>query len=132
MLGRLWRWLTAGAQGNVRGVTASFDTPAGYEWLAWRLDMITESLAEISQQLTVIDQRELKILTAQQDFNADISGLQSFFADLATQLTSIQAELANQGVTNVSALDSLVQQAQALQPTVDALGAGTTPPAPPA
>jgi chromosome segregation ATPase len=111
----------------------------------WPMERVEQKLNQIAEQLTTVEAQlgkieaqqtqildlEGKIMTAQSDFSGDITALQSFFSDLTTQLTNIQTELANQGVTNVSGLDALVSQAQQLQPTIDALGSGQTPPATP-
>lgn len=70
-------------------------------------------------------------MTSQDQFNADISALTAFLQDIPVQLTAIQAELADRGITDLSSLNTLVSTAQELQPQIDALGTGATPPSTP-
>lgn len=66
-------------------------------------------------------------MTEQQQFDADISALTAFLKDIPVQLTAIQQELADRGITDVTSLNALTQTATALQPQIDALGTGATP-----
>jgi hypothetical protein len=89
--------------------------------------VIQGQLAGIAAQLTDIQKNLGTIMTAESSYQADMSALQAFFADLTTQLAAIKAQVAG-SVTDTSALDALSAQAAALQPTVDSI----VPPAAPA
>jgi hypothetical protein len=95
---------------------------------------IKESLARIEAALAVINDKEGKIMSAQQDFSNDVEALATFLnTTLPTALAAIQQELADQGVTDVSSLDELVNTSlPAVQSTLSSIASpasasGTTP-----
>ena len=79
-------------------------------------------LDRIEHLLGVTVQQGVKIMTAQDNVNADVTALGAFLADIGTAVTAIKAELDAQGVTvDTTALDALAAQLPAVQASVDAL-----------
>jgi hypothetical protein len=93
-----------------------------------KLDMILFLLIQQQQAVHTLDGNVAQIMTEQADFNTDISDLTAdlgavvpFLAALPDQLTAIQTALADQGITDISALDNLVTQAQGVTGNVSSL-----------
>lgn len=85
--------------------------------------------ASVEHKLNVIIEQGIKIMSAQDNVNADVAALSSFLGDIENAVVAIKAELDEQGVTvDTSALDALVGQLPTVQASVDAL---VTPPAAP-
>lgn len=84
----------------------------------------------ILRSLHRIERKVDLLMSEQQQFNTDVAALGDFLTGLSGQLTAIQGELADRGVTDVSSLDALVAQAQSLEPAlVAAAGQSPAPPA---
>lgn len=86
--------------------------------------------ASVEHKLNVIIEQGVRIMSAQDNVNADVAALSSFLGDIENAVVAIKAELDEQGVTvDTSALDALAAQLPTVQASVDALV--TTPPTPP-
>jgi hypothetical protein len=105
-----------------------------------KLDLALFLLVQQQQAINNLTQNVSEIMTEQADFNTDITDLTAdlgavipFLAALPAQLTAIQTALADQGITDISALDNLVTTAAnvapnvtSLQTTLSTLPGGTT------
>lgn len=113
-----------------------------------KLDLALFLLVQQQQAINNLTQNVSEIMTEQADFNTDITDLTAdlgavipFLAALPAQLTAIQTALADQGITDISALDNLVTTAANVAPNVTSLqttlstlpgGTATTTPTTPA
>jgi ABC-type transporter Mla subunit MlaD len=87
-------------------------------------ERILEVLATIDGKLDIL-------MSAQSDVDAAVAELNTFLANLASQITAIQSALAAGGgvPVNTAALNSVIGQVPALQSALDALTApAATPP----
>jgi hypothetical protein len=110
-----------------------------------KLDLALFLLVQQQQAINLLQQNVSNIMTEQADYNTDISALTAdlgavvpFLAALPAQLTAIQTALADQGITDISALDNLVTQANgvtgnvtSLQSTLSGMPGGTSTTTPP-
>lgn len=63
----------------------------------------------VEQKLDILNWKVDRIMTEQADYDADIAALVAFLTTtLPDALSAIQAQLSNAGVTDLSALDTLV------------------------
>jgi ABC-type transporter Mla subunit MlaD len=87
-------------------------------------ERILEVLATIDGKLDIL-------MSAQSDVDAAVAELNTFLANLASQITAIQSALAAGGgvPVNTAALNSVIGQVPALQSALDALTAPAAPPA---
>lgn len=84
------------------------------------------------EQLQRIEQKVDKLMAAQDDINAAVTALDSFLADLSSQVQKISAALAAGGTpADTSALNTVVSQLPAAQAAVDALTAPAAQPVTP-
>jgi predicted nucleic acid-binding Zn-ribbon protein len=101
---------------------SSFNTDQKLELLLW------QSIQQ-SKQLTEIQEALVTVSNEQADYNQDIADLTAFLTALPAQIAAAIAALQAQGVTDLSALDALKADADAITPTLANLP-GATPPAP--
>lgn len=90
-----------------------------------KLDLIMWELFRQQKMLHEIGDTLVTVSAEQADFNADIATLTTFVTGLSAQLTAIVTALADQGVTDVTPLDDLVTEVNALAPTLANLPGGT-------
>ena len=91
--------------------------------------LFDQQLSRIEHLLVSVEQKEDRIMAAQDDINAAVSALNQFLTNLSADVGKIQAGLAAGGGTPVdtSGLNTVIGQLPAAQSALDAL-ANPTPP----
>lgn len=107
-------------------------------------EIVTRQLTGITTGLNALNEKASRIMTAQDDINATVTAVQGLVSDISTQVaqlgtdvTAIQAEIANlQGAgVDTSALNALVANLAGTQSSLDTAVSSVgslVPPAPPA
>jgi hypothetical protein len=97
-----------------------------------KLNLLLWQSMRLGKQLDGIEELLVTVSSEQADFNADVADLTAFIQGLPAQIAAITAALQAQGVTDLSALDALKADADAITPTLANLPGGTgttgTPP----
>jgi hypothetical protein len=98
-----------------------------------KLNLLLWQSMRLGKQLDEIEDLLVTVSSEQADFNADIADLTTFIQGLPAQIAAITAALQAQGVTDLSSLDALKTDVDAITPTLASLPGGTgttgTPPA---
>jgi methyl-accepting chemotaxis protein len=107
------------------------DVPGGWFNLPWQVTQIYNAVKRLE---TLMTEQQADINSATAAITGLLTDISTQVADLATDLTSLQAELQAGGPVSTTALDSAVAQVQATQAALDsgvsAITGLATPPAP--
>jgi len=92
--------------------------------------VVVVDMSSVEQKLDRIIEQGVKIMSGQDQINADAQALQAFLADLNSAVNAIKTELSNAGTpVDTSALDALIGQLPGIQASVDSLaGTGSSAP----